>query len=132
MTDKELRRLSRTDLIEMLLTLTKENDQLQEELRQTKLQLESKLLTIEESGSLAEASLKLNRVFEAAEAACAQYIANIQQRSKSQSETCDRMERETQIKCERMLARAKQQADEYWDYVRNKIDKSYFEQEIDK
>ena len=37
------------------------------------------MIAIEKAGSLAEAALQLNSVFEAAQNACAQYTQNIQQ-----------------------------------------------------
>lgn len=77
MNQKELKRLSRSDLLEMMLGLSRENERLESELRQTKLQLENRTLKVEESGSLAEAVLSLNGVFQAAQAACDQYYFNV-------------------------------------------------------
>lgn len=106
MTAKELKRLRRSDLLEMLLTLRKENEQLRQQLECAQKQLENKKIEIDNSGSLAEAALRLNGIFEAAHAACEQYTENIRQRLAQQ-------ELEAQQKCEEMLAQAKQQADEY-------------------
>ena len=82
MTSKELKRLRRTDLMEMLLELSKENVQLRQQLEEANEKLTAKELQIEESGSLAEAALKLNGIFEAAQAACEQYEYNIRLRSR--------------------------------------------------
>lgn len=73
MTEKDLKRLSRKDLLEMLLELSRENEQLRK-------QLEDRTIQIEKSGSLAEAALRLNGLFEATQAACEQYTLNIRQR----------------------------------------------------
>ena len=70
MTDKELRKLSRADLIAMMLELAKENQQLREDLEKAQQSLESRRISIEKAGSLADAALQLNGVFEAAEDAC--------------------------------------------------------------
>lgn len=77
MTDKELRRLSRAELLQMLLDKTREADQLRKELEQTKAQLESREIRIQDAGSLAEASLKLSGVFEAAQQAADLYLENV-------------------------------------------------------
>ena len=69
MTDKELRRLSRTDLLEMLLEQSKEVERLQQELAEARQQLQDRRIMTEEAGSIAEAALRINRVFEAAQAA---------------------------------------------------------------
>lgn len=81
MTEKELRRLRRVDLMEMLLEQTKEVERLQAELEDTRKQLEDRRIMIEESGSLAQAALQLNKVFEAAQQAADQYLENIRQRA---------------------------------------------------
>lgn len=77
MTDKELRRLSRGELLELLLEKTKEVEQLREELKQARTQLASREITIQNAGSIAEAALQLNGVFQAAEEAAAQYLENV-------------------------------------------------------
>lgn len=76
MTNKELRRLSRRDLLEMLLDVSKENEKLREEVEQLQAKLNDRTIVIENCGSLAEAALQLNGVFQAAQAACEQYIQN--------------------------------------------------------
>ena len=56
MTERELRRLSRTDLLELLLALRRENEQLQCILDQTQAQLADRKIRIDNAGSIAEAS----------------------------------------------------------------------------
>lgn len=75
--DISLRKLTREQLLEMLLELSKENEELREELEKTKKELQSKRIRIAKSGDIAEASLRLNGVFEAARDAASQYVANI-------------------------------------------------------
>ena len=84
MTDKELRRLSRSDLLEMLIAQTEENSQLKIRLEQAEAQLRDRRIEIDKAGSLAEAALSLNGVFQAAEAAAQQYLENIQRISSQQ------------------------------------------------
>lgn len=77
MTEKELRKLNRRDLLEMLIMQAKRTEELQEKLNEATKQLEEKELTVTNAGSMAEAALKLNGVFEAADAAAAQYIKSV-------------------------------------------------------
>ncbi len=77
MTEKELRRLSRMDLLEMLLEQSKEVERLQTELETVKKQLDDRRIMEQEAGSIAEAALRLNKVFEAAQQAADQYLENI-------------------------------------------------------
>ena len=81
MTEKELRRLSRMDLLEMLLEQSREVERLQKELETVKNQLSDRRIMEQAAGSIAEASLKLNKVFEAAQQAADQYLENIRIRS---------------------------------------------------
>ena len=81
MTEKELRRLSRMDLLEMLLEQSKEVERLQQELAEARQQLEERRIMTEEAGSIAEAALRINRVFEAAQEAADQYLENIRRLS---------------------------------------------------
>jgi len=77
MTDRELRRLSRTDLLELLLQERRENEELKSQLEAANQKLKDREIALEHTGSIAEAALKLNNVFEAAEAAAAQYLENV-------------------------------------------------------
>lgn len=105
MTAKELKRLTRSDLLEMMIALTEENERLRQKLEQTTKQLEDKILEAEDSASLAEAALRLNGVFEAAQAACDQYLLNVLHR-------CQLMEEAAKAECDQLLAEAKRAAGE--------------------
>ena len=81
MTDKELRKLTRAELLEMLISQMKENERHQEQVEELAAQLEDRRIMLEEAGSIAEASLRLNGVFQAAEKAAQQYLENIKRLS---------------------------------------------------
>ena len=81
MTDKELRKLSRAQLLELLLVQSQELDRLRDELADAKEQLENRELTMERCGSIAEASLALTQIFENAQRAADQYLENVKQRA---------------------------------------------------
>lgn len=61
----------------MLIFQTRKVEQLEKQLEEANRKLNDKMIIIENSGSLAEAVLKLNGVFEAAEKAAQQYLDNI-------------------------------------------------------
>ena len=88
MTDKELRRLSRGELLEMLLAKTEENEKLKTDLERAEKQLTDRNIAIHEAGSIAEAALALNGIFQAAEGAAQQYLENIQRLSSQQEAAC--------------------------------------------
>ena len=121
MTDKELRRLSRADLLELLLVQRKENEQLRCILDQTQAQLADRTIRLDNIGSLAEASLQLSGIFEAAQDSCKYYIDNIKLMNEQQTTVCQQMENETKEKCDRMVAEAEQKAQQYWENCSMKI-----------
>lgn len=77
MTEKEFRKLNKRDLLEMLIFQTKRADDLQTALDEANEKLESREISFTNAGSLAEASIRLNGVFEAADAAIAQYFESV-------------------------------------------------------
>ena len=69
MADIKLKKASREQLVGLLSAERKKNADLNERIASLEKELEDKKIRIENSGSIAEASLSLNGVFEAAEAA---------------------------------------------------------------
>lgn len=84
MPDRELRRMSRTELVEIIYALKQSEDQLKAENAALTAQLQERQLHIENAGSIAQAALELNRVFEAAQAAADDYAASV--RAKADAE----------------------------------------------
>lgn len=75
--EKEIKKMSRKDLLEILLMQSKRIDELEEKLKETNELLESKKISISKVGSIAEAALVLNKVFEKVEESAKQYLDNI-------------------------------------------------------
>ena len=78
MTDKELRKLNRSELLELMLEQSREIDRLQEELEETREALQERNLKIESCGSIAEAAAEVNSLFHAAQRAADMYLLNVQ------------------------------------------------------
>ena len=74
MTEKDLKKLNRYQLLEMLIVQTDRADKLQAKLDIAEKQLENQELHISSLGSIAEASLQLKGVFQAAQDAADMYI----------------------------------------------------------
>lgn len=73
----ELKKLSRADLLELLVAQVKENERLREQLDEAQEQLADRKIEIDRVGSIAEAALQLNGVFQAAQMAADQYLENV-------------------------------------------------------
>lgn len=89
MVEKELKKLSRRELLEILIMQSKRVEKLEAQLAEANRKLEDRRIRLEKVGSIAEAALVLNNVFEAAQRAAEQYLENVEKVSK-QSETTDR------------------------------------------
>ena len=152
MTDHELKKLSRSDLLELMIAQSREMDQLRERLQQTEEQLQQaeeqlkcRRMELDEAGSIAEASLELSGIFQTAQDAASRYLENIQRLSGHQREICARMEKEsqrtgelmlaearekcrkmeeeTQVKCQQLLESAKQESQSYWNEAERRLEK---------
>lgn len=71
MTTRELKRLSRAQLLQLLIAQMEEN-------RELRRKLENRQLIMENTGSIAEAALKISGIFEAADAAAQIYLESVE------------------------------------------------------
>lgn len=128
MTDNELKKLGRSDLLQMLVEQGRELQQVKQRCAALEAQLADREIKIDSAGSIAEAALQLNGVFEAAQAACRQYTENIANLSSRQEAVCAKMEAESSMKAAgiiaeaeaksaQMLKDAKEQSQAYWNEV---------------
>ena len=146
---KELKSLSRGDLLELLLAQTERAEQMEIELADAKKRAEARDIIIERSGTLAEAAMQINQVWQAADRAAAQYLSNVmrmydEQLVKNQelereyarmeqvllgecTRKCEEMERQTLEKCRKL----EQEAQTYYDETVQKAkaeSQSYWDQ----
>ena len=77
MTDQQLRRMNRKELLELLVLLKTENEALTAQVQQLQGQLQSRAVAISQAGTLAQAALQLNAVFESADKAAQHYLENL-------------------------------------------------------
>lgn len=121
MTDKELQRLNRSELLELLIKQTEENEKLKIRLEQAEAQLRDRKIEIDKAGSIAEAALALNGIFEAAQNTAQQYLENIQLLNNRQESICRDMQTNAEKQAEEIInnaqkysKRAHDEADSYW------------------
>lgn len=100
MAEKELKHLGRKELIEIIYELQKREIQFQDTIDHLSKKLADREIREKEAGSIAEASLALNGVFEAAQAAADQYLISVKA-----------AEKEVEAKRQEMLAEAQKQSD---------------------
>lgn len=134
MTDRDLRKLSRRDLLELLVQQEQQKEILEARVAHLEERLNNRSIEIDNAGSIAEAALILNGVFENAEKAAAQYLENIKHCSEQQESIYNRIVSEAEQKAKAIINNAeieKQQemeaADAYWKELSNKLEVFYQE-----
>ena len=119
MTDKDLRRLSRAELLDILYEQRKRYEDSLAENQALRQQLEDRTLRIASAGSIAEAAIQVNGVFEAAQAAADQYLASVKAATADMVQKTDEAQRQREAimqdaKADRILAEAGAQVDARW------------------
>ena len=90
MTEKELKKLNRYQLLELLIIQTERADKLQTALEEAEQRLNAQEINISALGSIAEAALHLKGVFEAAQEAGDMYINEAKKRAEAIEEEARR------------------------------------------
>jgi hypothetical protein len=76
--DKTLKKLSRKELLEILVNQSRQIESLEAQLQEANEKLSQREIILENAGTMAEAALQLNHIFQDADAACQQYLASVQ------------------------------------------------------
>ena len=77
MTDKEFKKLHRADLIEIIYEYQRREKAMQEEIASLRAQLEERSLKLKDAGSIAEAVIRLNALFETAQKTADDYVEQV-------------------------------------------------------
>ena len=88
MTDKEFKRLSRSQLIDIIYRFQLQVDELTAQNKELEKALADKRLRLEEAGNLAQAALVINNCFESAQNAADQYLFEIRQMYEKAKREC--------------------------------------------
>lgn len=114
MTDKDLKKLSRFEILELLLASEKQNSELEKQLEEERnkvAELTEKLntrnLDIQNAGNIADAALKVSGIFQCAQAAADNYLENIIALSGKQEQICAEMESKSKAEADRITNEAK-------------------------
>ncbi len=122
MTDKEIRKLNRLELLELMVTISEENENLRKKMGTLQKQLDEREISLDSAGSIAEASLSLSGVFDAAQDAADRYLENIKEINRSAVKEAERMMADTKKECLEMEQEAKKQVDEKWKSLKKMLD----------
>ncbi len=109
MTDKEFRRLSRKELVDIIFELQKQLKVCQEDLDRAEAALSAREAKFMQAGSIAEAALSLHDVFARAQAAADQYVTDVQWAYERAQSEADKIIAEAQAKAQEILTQAREE-----------------------
>ena len=113
MTDKEFKKLSRAQLIEIIYQLQLQIDKLNEEKQALENELEDKRLRLQSAGNIAEAALEINDCFRSAQNAAEQYLNEIKAIREETDTERQRILKEAKAEAEAIIAGAKNTQGDY-------------------
>ena len=108
MTNKEFKRLSRPQLIDIIYQLQVKQDELTAENEKLKKALADKRLRVRNAGNLAEAALEIHHVMQSAQDAATHYLEEIQNMRRETEEECRRLLEKTEKDAENIIALARE------------------------
>ena len=112
MTDKEFRKLKRGDLIAIIYEYQKKQDELIAEVEDLKKKLESREIKLSNAGSITEAVISMNELFETAQRTADEYIENVKKTTENAEKKAAEIISEAEKKAEKITEEAKKKAKE--------------------
>ena len=113
MTDKEFRRLSRAQLIDIIYQLQLQIDNLNEEKQALVSELADKRLRLSNAGNIADAALEINNCFRSAQNAAEQYLNEIKAIREEAETEQQRILSQARAEAEAIIAGAKKTQGDY-------------------
>lgn len=111
MTDKEFKRLNRSQLIEIIYQFQIKLEELTQENQLLQTALDDKRLRITRAGNIAEAALEVNNVMQAAQNAAQQYLDEIQVLYSEIDNECQNIRAKANTEADAIIQRAKEDAE---------------------
>ena len=113
MTDKEFKRLSRVQLIEIIYRLQLELDKVNDEKQLLESELKDKRIRLSNAGNIADAALEINNCFRSAQNAAEQYLNEIKTIREETEAERQRILKEAKAEAEAIIASTKNTQDDY-------------------
>ena len=113
MTDKELKRLTRAQLIDIIYQFQLQIDKLTEQNQELERELADKRLRLSDAGNIADAALEINNCFRSAQNAAEQYLNEIKIIREEAEAQRQRILSKAQAEAEAIIAGAKKTRSEY-------------------
>lgn len=104
MINKELKRLNRRELIDVIYQLKKNEEQMQEQIAALEAELQDRRIRISVAGSVAEAAMDITDIFSVAQSTADIYLREIASMKEDAERECEKMIEEAKKKVETIIA----------------------------
>ncbi len=108
--DDRLRKMGRRELVEVIYALQQNEAEQAKQLEKLRSQMNERSLVMTEAGSIAEASLALNEVFDRAQQAADQYLSSVRASETEAHEKADEIVADARELASKLVAQANDQA----------------------
>lgn len=108
--EKELRKMSRVELIEVIYTLEQSEEQLQKEKKELEKRLSERKIILSEAGSIADAAMGLSKIFQTAQETADQYLNSVAAMQVDSGKKAKALISDAQMQAETTLTEARNQA----------------------
>lgn len=140
MINKELKKLSRRELVDIIYQLKKNEEQMQERIAELENELQDKRIRMSEAGSIADAAVSITELLKSAQLTADLYLNEISSQKAEAEKECERMLKDAKSKVECILSEGKQQYSslstryraDYDKWLRLKLDIKKAEEQKDK
>ncbi len=104
MTDKEIKKLSKSEIADLFAAKDNEINELRSQVMVLQRQLRTEIPATKSIGSIAEAALSVNGVFTAAQKAADEYLTAVMTMSQSTEKHCEEMIEQTKQYCDKLVS----------------------------
>ncbi|MBQ4115952.1 MAG: hypothetical protein IJD37_01110 [Clostridia bacterium] len=111
MISKELKKLNRRELVDVIYQLKKNEEQMKEQIASLEAALQDHRINLSVAGSIAEAAMGITNVFSTAQSAADLYLREIVSMKEETKTECEKMIEEAKKKVDAILADGKKQYD---------------------
>ena len=134
MTQKELRKLKRPEMLDRLIEQEAVIEKLQLRVEEMETERRDRSIKIDQAGSLAEAALQVNGVIEATQKAADEYLENIKTLNERTTILCAQQEEECKARCQTLEAQTKRRWEDMVKATEQKISARWneFSQKVDQ
>ena len=134
MISKELKRLSRRELVDVIYQLKKNEEQMREQIAALEAELQDRRIHLSVAGSIAEAATDITGIFSVAQSTADLYLHEISSMKEETAKECEKMIEEAKKKVETIIADGKARYDalaeqyrtdyEKWQQLRSEIEEA--------